>query len=86
VRDLDDYKDLADDAASLKAELKASQAALDSERSRVKRWDDTIRDLKDEIAALKRPPLTVSTMMMRPIAQSSRTAGPSSRPTAPLPA
>jgi plasmid stabilization system protein ParE len=60
ARALRDYKDLADDAAHLKADLKVSQAALDSERSRVERWDKTIRDLKDEIAALKRPPSTVS--------------------------
>jgi hypothetical protein len=86
-RALESYKDLADDAASLKAELKASEAALDSERSRVERWDETIRDLKDEIAALKRPPSTVSTTSTstQPIVQSLR-AGPSSRPTAPLPA
>jgi hypothetical protein len=55
-RALDSYKDLADDAASLKAELKASEAAFDSECSRVERWDETICDLKDKIVALKRPP------------------------------
>jgi hypothetical protein len=84
---LESYKDLADDTASLKAELKASEAALNSERSRVKRQDKTIRYLKDEIAALKQPPSTVSTttLLTQPIAQSLRTAGPSSRPTAPLP-
>jgi hypothetical protein len=62
ARALRDYKDLVDDAAHLKAELKASQAALESERGRVERRDEKIRDLKDEIAALKRPPSTVSTM------------------------
>jgi hypothetical protein len=85
---LEDYKDLADDAASLKAELKASQTVLTSERSRVERRDKMIRDLKDEIAALKRPQSTVSmaTSSARPIAQSLRATGPSSSPTAPLPA
>jgi hypothetical protein len=34
-RALDTYKDLADDTASLRAALKASEAALTSERSRV---------------------------------------------------
>jgi hypothetical protein len=58
---LESCKDLADNAASLKAELKASKAALNSEHSRVERWDETIRDLKDEITALKWPPSTVST-------------------------
>jgi hypothetical protein len=88
VRALEDYKDLADDAALLKAELKLSQSALASERSRVERWDDTICDLKDEIEALKWPQSTVSatTSLTRPIAQSSRTTGRSSRLTAPLPA
>jgi hypothetical protein len=83
---LESYKDLADDTASLKAELKASKAALDSECSRIDRRDATIRDLKDEIAALQRPPSTVSTTTssMRPVTQSSRASGPSSRPTAPL--
>jgi hypothetical protein len=60
-RTLHDYKDLADDAAHLKAELKAPRDALKSERDRVNRRDEKIRDLKDEIAALKRPPSTVST-------------------------
>jgi hypothetical protein len=51
VRALEDYKDLADDAASLKAELKVSQSVLASENSRVKRWDEMICDLKDDIVA-----------------------------------
>jgi hypothetical protein len=86
-RALETYKDLTDNAASLRAELKASEAALVSERSRVDKCNETIRDLRDEIAALKWPTLTVSTLSSstRPIAQSSRTAGPSSRPMAPLP-
>jgi hypothetical protein len=37
VRALEDYKDLADDTASLKAELKVSQSALAGKCSRVKR-------------------------------------------------
>jgi hypothetical protein len=88
VRALRDYKDLVDDAAHLKADLKVSQDVLDSEPSRVERRDKMIHDLKDEIAALKQPPLTVSTTtsLTQPGAQSSRTAGPSSRPMAPLPA
>jgi hypothetical protein len=45
---LESYKDLADDAASLKAELKVSEASLDSEHSRVEKRDETIRDLKDK--------------------------------------
>jgi hypothetical protein len=86
-RALESYKDLADDAASLKAELKVSKAALDSEHSRIERWDVTIRDLKDKIAALQRPPSTVSTAMssMRPVTQSLHAAGPPSCPMAPLP-
>jgi hypothetical protein len=63
ARALDDYKDLADDTASLKAELRASQAVLDSERHRVERWDETIHDLKDKLAGLKWPPSTVSMTM-----------------------
>jgi hypothetical protein len=87
-RALESYKDLADNTASLKAELKASKAVLDSECSRIERRDATICDLKDKITALQRPPSTVSTTMssMGPLAQSSRAARPSSRTTAPLPA
>jgi hypothetical protein len=83
VRALEDYKDLTDDTASLKVELKVSQSVLASEHSRVVRWDETIRNLKDKIVALKRPQSMVS---MRHIVQSSCTAGPSSCLTAPLPA
>jgi hypothetical protein len=81
ARALDDYKDLADNVASLKAELKVSQAVLNSKHSRVKRRDETICNLKDEIMAIRKPPSTVSTMLSltRPITQSSH-------PTAPLPA
>jgi hypothetical protein len=59
-RALEDYKGLADDPARLKAELKSSQSALATECSRVKRRDDTICDLKEEIEALKRRQSTVS--------------------------
>jgi hypothetical protein len=85
-RALDTYKDLADDAASPKAELKASKAALTSEHSRVERWDKTIHDLKDEITALRRPQSTASTVTssVQSIAHSSRAAGHSSHPTGPL--
>jgi hypothetical protein len=79
-RTLDDYKDLKDNVAWLKAKLESSQSALASERSRVERRNETIRDLKDEIEALKHPQST------RPGAQASCSARPSSRPTAPLPA
>jgi hypothetical protein len=46
-----------------------------------------IRNLKDEITALKQPPSTVltTTSSTRPIVQSSRAARPSSRLMAPLP-
>jgi hypothetical protein len=71
ARALEDYNDLADDAVSLKAELKASQSVLANKCSRV----ETICDLKDEIVALKRSQSTAST---RPITLSSRAAGPSS--------
>jgi hypothetical protein len=86
-RALETYKDLTDDANRLRADLKASEAALTDEHSRVGRRDEMIRDLRDEIAALKRPTSTVSTMKMttRPIVQSLHTAGLSSRPMAPLP-
>jgi hypothetical protein len=55
-RALETYKDLADDANCLRVELKASEAVLTNERSRVGRRYETICDLRDEIAALKRPP------------------------------
>jgi peptidoglycan hydrolase CwlO-like protein len=57
-RTLDDYKDLEDNVAQLKAKLESSQSALTSERSRVERRIETIRDLKDEIEALKHPQST----------------------------
>jgi molecular chaperone GrpE (heat shock protein) len=50
-RTLDDYKDLEDSVAQLKAELESSQSALASEHSRVERRNETIRDLKDQIEA-----------------------------------
>jgi hypothetical protein len=58
---LDDYRDLEDDVARLKANLESSQAALASERSRVERRNETIRDLQSEIEALKCPQSTLST-------------------------
>jgi hypothetical protein len=61
---------------------------LASELSRVERQKETIRDLKDEIEALKRPHSTMSTTRSstRPGAQALCSARPSSRPKAPLPA
>jgi HPt (histidine-containing phosphotransfer) domain-containing protein len=84
---LADYKALADKAASLQAALKTSQSTLTSERNRIERQDETIRDLKDEIATLKHPQLTalMATSSTRPVAQLSHTAGPSSCQTALLP-
>jgi hypothetical protein len=93
MRDLEDegreralrrYKGLVDEANRLRADLKASKAALIDERSRVEIRDKTIRDLRDEIAALKRPQSTSSST--RPTAPASSGAGLSSRQTAPLPA
>jgi hypothetical protein len=64
MRDLEDeareralrtYKGLADEADRLREDLKSSEAVLIDERSRVKRRDETIRVLREEIGALKRP-------------------------------
>jgi hypothetical protein len=64
MRDLEDeareralrtYKGLADEADRLRADLKVSEAARVDERSRVERRDETIHNLRDEIAALKQP-------------------------------
>jgi hypothetical protein len=64
MRDLEDeahdralrtYKGLVDEADRLRKDLKSSEAALSDERSRVERRDETIRILKEEIGALKRP-------------------------------
>jgi hypothetical protein len=87
-RILDDYKDLEDDVAQLKAELESSKSALPSKHSRVERRNEMIHDLKDKIETLKRPQSTTSTAtsLTRPGAQALCSAGPSSRPTAPLPA
>jgi hypothetical protein len=87
-RNLDDYKDLEDNVAQLKAKLESSQSARASEHSRVERRNETIRDLKDNIEALKHPQSTMSmtTSLTRPGAQALCSAGPSSHPTAPLPA
>jgi ubiquinone biosynthesis protein UbiJ len=60
-RTLDDYKALEDDVARLTTRLESSQSALASERSRVERRNETIRDLKDEIERLKHPQSTMST-------------------------
>jgi hypothetical protein len=93
MRDLEDeareralrtYKGLADEADRLREDLKASKAALSDERSRVERRDETIRVLKEEIRALKRPQSTTSSS--HPTAPTSSAAGPSSRQMAPLPA
>jgi hypothetical protein len=85
---LGDYKALADERDSLRAALQTSQSTLTSKHRRIECRDETIHDLKDEIAALKHPQSTVSTTtsLTRPVAQSSCTAGPSSRLMAPLPA
>jgi hypothetical protein len=83
-RTLDDYRDLEDNIARLKAKLESSQSTLASELSRVERRKETIHDLKDKIKALKRPQWTMLTT--QPGAQASCSARPSSRPTAPLPA
>jgi hypothetical protein len=84
---LADYKALADEAAGIQAALKTCQSTLTSEHARIDHRDEMIRDLKDEIATLKPPQSTVSTTTSstQPIAQLSHTAGPSSRPMAPLP-
>jgi hypothetical protein len=68
---LADYKALADEAASLRGALKTSQSTLTSERNRIEHRDETIRNLKDEIAALKHPQSTVFQLTMsltRPVA------------------
>jgi hypothetical protein len=78
-----DYKGLVDEAASLRAALTTSQSMLTSERNRIEHRDEMIHNLKDEITALKRPQLTVSST--QPVVQSSHTAKPSSRLTALLP-
>jgi hypothetical protein len=85
---LDECRDLEDDVDRLKSKLESSQATLASERSRVGRWNETIRDLQNEIEALKRPQSTLSTTTSstRPGAQASGSAGPSSSQMAPLPA
>jgi hypothetical protein len=63
-RTLDDYKALEHDVARLTTRLDSSQSALASERNRVERRNDTIRELKDEIERLKRPQSTMSTTML----------------------
>jgi hypothetical protein len=97
MRDLEDeahdralrtYKGLADEANHLRKDLKSSEAALSDEHSRVERRDETIRVLKEEIGALKRPQSTTSatTSSSRPTTPALSVAGPSSCQTAPLPA
>jgi TolA-binding protein len=54
------YNALADEAASLRAALKTSQATLTSECCRIDQQNETIHDLKDEIAALKHLQSTLS--------------------------
>jgi hypothetical protein len=60
-RTLDDYKALEDDVARLTIRLELSQSVLASERSRIERQNETIRDLNDEIEVLKHPQSTMST-------------------------
>jgi ubiquinone biosynthesis protein UbiJ len=60
-RTLDDYKALEDDVARLTTRLESLQSALARERSRIEWWNETIRELKDEIERLKRPQSTMST-------------------------
>jgi hypothetical protein len=97
MRDLEDeaweralrtYKGLADEANCLRADLKASEATLIDERSRVERRDEIIRDLRDEITALKWPQsgTSTATSSARPTVPASSSARPSSCQTAPLPA
>jgi hypothetical protein len=59
-RTLDDYKALEDNVARLTTRLESSQSVLTSERSRIERRNETIRELKDEIERLKRPQSTMS--------------------------
>jgi molecular chaperone GrpE (heat shock protein) len=79
-RTMDDYKALEDDIAQLTTRLDSSQSALASERNRVERQNDIIRELKDEIERLKHPRSTMSTTTSstRPGAQASGSAWPSS--------
>jgi hypothetical protein len=65
VSALEDYKALADEVASLRADLKASQSTLTSGGGRIEWWDETIRDLKDKITALKRPQSTARRLQHR---------------------
>jgi polyhydroxyalkanoate synthesis regulator phasin len=87
ARTANDYEALEDDVVRLKTKLESSQSALASERSRVKRLDETIRKLRNEIKALKRHQSTMSTTTSSTQhgAQATSSAGPSSRPKAPLP-
>jgi hypothetical protein len=62
ARTLDDYKDLEDNVAWLKAKLESSQSALASERSRVERWNEMIHDPKEEIEALLKHPQSTMSM------------------------
>jgi uncharacterized protein YlxW (UPF0749 family) len=44
---LKEYKELTDEAAGLRSVVKSCQATLTGKHGRIKRWDDKIRDLKD---------------------------------------
>jgi hypothetical protein len=78
------YKGLADEVDCLREDLKSSEAALSDECSRVEGRDETIRVLREEIGALKRPQSMMSST--RPTARTSSVTGPSSCQTALLPA
>jgi hypothetical protein len=58
ARTVNDYEALEDDVVRLKTKLESSQSALESEHSKVGRRDETIRELRNEIEALKRPQST----------------------------
>jgi hypothetical protein len=85
-RTLDDYKSLEDDVAQLTTRLDSSQSVLASERDRVERRNETIRELKGEIERLKDPQsnMSTTTSLTRPEEQALGSAGPSSRLMAPL--
>jgi hypothetical protein len=86
VSALADYKELADEATSLRLALKSCQAMLASEHGRIERQDEKIRDLKDKIAARKwlRSMALTTMLLTQPVTQSRHE--PTSRPTAPIPA
>jgi hypothetical protein len=52
---LKEYKEHTDKAAGLRSALESCQDTLASEHGRIERWDDKIRNWKDNIVALKQP-------------------------------